>query len=257
MSDIFRKTALDKISSPDQLDQVIVITPPSFWIAMIGAGVALLTALIWSIFGRVPVNVNANGIYMTGSGIHVVYSSNNGIVEDVLVRDGDAVKEGDVIARLSSKEINEKLELAETRRSEVEAVTIDSENDKANSDNKPLLDLKSQLLTLNSTLNADEEMLGMRQEQLEKLQAKANAAQSRMQKARNKYYEYMNTDSTTPEQLKYQDATTDLNSAKSYYESAKSQLSAFNAQNNDTLEYAAVTGKQLPIVLYLLIALYR
>ena len=61
MSNIFRKTALDKISSPDQLDEVIVITPPSFWLAMLGAGVILLTALIWSIFGRIPVNVSATG----------------------------------------------------------------------------------------------------------------------------------------------------------------------------------------------------
>ena len=65
MSEIFRKTALDKISSPDQLDQVIVITPPGFWISMLGAGLILLTALIWSIFGRIPVNINANGILRT------------------------------------------------------------------------------------------------------------------------------------------------------------------------------------------------
>lgn len=237
MSEIFRKTALDKISSPDQLDQVIVITPPSFWISMIGAGVALLTALIWSIFGRVPVNINADGIYMTGSGIHVVYSEGNGIVEEVLVNDGAMVKEGDVIARLSDKEIKDKLEQAKVRREEVEAVTIDSKNDAANTDNKNLLDLKSQLLTLNSTLNADEEMLDMRKQQLAELQSKANAAQTRMQNARSKYYGYMSTDSTTPEQLVYQNAQTDLNSAKSYYENAKSQLAAFNASNNDTLNY--------------------
>lgn len=237
MNDLFRKTALDKISSPDQLDQVIVITPPSFWISMIGAGVILFTALLWSVFGRIPVNVNANGIYMTGDGIHLVYSENNGIINEVLVKDGDRVSEGDVIARLSDKEINEKLDNARTRRSEVEAVTIDSEDDKANTDNKSLLDLKSQFLTLDTTLTADEEMLKMRQEQLKELQSKANAAQTRMQNARSKYYGYMNTDSTTPEQLVYQNAQTDLNSAKSYYESAKNQLSAFNAANNDTLSY--------------------
>jgi multidrug resistance efflux pump len=237
MSEIFRKTALDKISSPDQLDQVIVITPPGFWISMLGAGLILLTALIWSIFGRIPVNINANGIYMTGSGIHVVYSEGNGIIEEVLVNDGDKVKEGDVIAKLSDREINDKLKQAGTRREEVEAVTIDSENDVANSDNKSLLDLKSQFLTLNSTLTADEEMLAMRKQQLAELQSKANAAQTRMQNARSKYYGYMTTDSTTPEQIVYQDAQTDLSSAKSYYESAKNQLSAFNAQNNDTLNY--------------------
>ena len=64
MNDIFRKTALDKISSPDQLDQVIVITPPGFFIAMLGAGIMLLTTLIWSIFGRIPVSISANGMVL-------------------------------------------------------------------------------------------------------------------------------------------------------------------------------------------------
>ena len=88
MSNIFRKTALEKISSPDQLDEVIVITPPSFWLAMTGMGVVLLIALLWSIFGRIPVKVTAYGIYMTDNGIHVVYAENGGTVEEVLVRDG-------------------------------------------------------------------------------------------------------------------------------------------------------------------------
>ena len=33
MSDLFRKSAIEKLSSPEQLDKAIVITPPSFWIA--------------------------------------------------------------------------------------------------------------------------------------------------------------------------------------------------------------------------------
>ncbi len=46
MSNIFRKTALEKISSPDQLDEVIVITPPSFWLAMTGMVLKLKTSLL-------------------------------------------------------------------------------------------------------------------------------------------------------------------------------------------------------------------
>ena len=85
------------------------------------------------------------------------------------------------------------------------------------------MDLKTELLTLRSTLTADEQMLAMRKNELARLQAEANTAQARMQNARSLYYGYMSTDSTTPEQLLYQDAQTNLNSAKSYYESAKSQ----------------------------------
>lgn len=106
MKSIFRKTALDKISSPEQLDQVIVITPPFFWMAMLGAGVILLAAILWSIFGRIPVNVRANGICMSSGGIHVLYSTENGIVDEVSVMDGDKVEAGDEIARLHTGELS-------------------------------------------------------------------------------------------------------------------------------------------------------
>ena len=102
MKSIFRKTALDQISSPDQLDQVIVITPPSFWMAMLGAGLIVLAAVLWSVFGRIPVNVNADGICMSKGGVHVLYSAGDGIVDEVSVMDGDKVNEGDVIARISA-----------------------------------------------------------------------------------------------------------------------------------------------------------
>ncbi len=237
MSNIFRKAALDKISSPDQLDEVIVITPPSFWLAMTGIGSILLIALIWSIFGRIPINVSASGFYMTDSGIHVVYADNSGIVEEVFVKDGQTIKKGDLIARFSDSELTEKLSKLKQRREEVENVTIDSTDDVANADNKSLLDIKSQILPLKSTLNANEEMLAARQKQLDELREKTNAAQNRMQQARNKYYEYMSTDSQTLESINFQQAQTDLNSAKSYYESARSQLASFNAQNGATIDY--------------------
>ena len=39
MAEIFRKSALEKLSSPEQLDKMIVITSPSFWLSMVGAGI--------------------------------------------------------------------------------------------------------------------------------------------------------------------------------------------------------------------------
>lgn len=54
MKDLFRKTSLEKLSSPEQLDKMIVITPPSFWIALTGAGlmiVAVCLGYIWQTSG--------------------------------------------------------------------------------------------------------------------------------------------------------------------------------------------------------------
>jgi multidrug efflux pump subunit AcrA (membrane-fusion protein) len=115
MKSIFRKTALDQISSPDQLDQVVVITPPFFWVAMLGAGVILIVGVLWSIFGRIPVNVKASGICMSEGGIHVLYSAENGMIDEVSLRDGDRVQEGDVIARMTTTLLSGQTEQLEFR----------------------------------------------------------------------------------------------------------------------------------------------
>ena len=44
MSDLYRKTALDKLSSPEQLDKMIRIASPMFWIAAVGG--ALIAVMI-------------------------------------------------------------------------------------------------------------------------------------------------------------------------------------------------------------------
>lgn len=38
MSNLYRKSALDKLSSPEQVDKMIQITSPMFWIAALGGG---------------------------------------------------------------------------------------------------------------------------------------------------------------------------------------------------------------------------
>lgn len=50
---IFRKSTLDRISSPEQLNDYIHVARPSVWIVL-GAVVALLAGiLIWGIFGEI------------------------------------------------------------------------------------------------------------------------------------------------------------------------------------------------------------
>lgn len=68
MADLFRKAALDRISSPEQLDKMAVITPPRLWTALPGAGSIIGCALIWSIAGRLPVSVEAERLCLFSLG---------------------------------------------------------------------------------------------------------------------------------------------------------------------------------------------
>ena len=59
-SNIFRNKSLERVSSPEQLNDYIRVTTPSVWIVLIALVVLLVGMLTWSIFGKVAVH-NADG----------------------------------------------------------------------------------------------------------------------------------------------------------------------------------------------------
>lgn len=132
MSDLFRKSAIEKLSSPEQLDKAIVITPPSFWIALIGGILIIVVTLVWGIWGRIPVKVETAGIYMSGNGTADVYSEVSGVVTEVIVESGDYVKKGQIIAYVDSRELPkeqgdfERYGIISTKEGEVQEVIIES-----------------------------------------------------------------------------------------------------------------------------------
>lgn len=64
--ELFRQTSLDRISSPEQLNDYIKVSNPSIW-AILGAIMVLLIAMIvWSITGSLPTTVTVKGIAKDG-----------------------------------------------------------------------------------------------------------------------------------------------------------------------------------------------
>ena len=50
---IFRQKSMDRVSSPEQLNDYIRVTTPSVWLVLIAVIVLLLGILGWSVFGTV------------------------------------------------------------------------------------------------------------------------------------------------------------------------------------------------------------
>ena len=236
MADIYRKSALEKMSSPEQLDKAIVIVSPSFWLAMLGAAVIILAALLWSIIGTLPLNVSANGIFMNRSGIHSVYSEMAGTVETIEIDTGLQVHKGEVIARLSSKESERRLSDLTARRQAVEDVTLTSVMDKATDDNKGLLNLKSSNHTMDSSIVSDEYLLSSRKGKLEAQRVKAAAAKTALEEVEVKYYLTLLPVDTNKANLTYEEVQNNLETAQSNLNSAKDALFELNAENGNTEE---------------------
>ena len=62
---IFRTAALDRLSSPERLDQLIGVTTPRGWLALVSLCALIAVGLAWCIWGRVPTTVRSPGLLVT------------------------------------------------------------------------------------------------------------------------------------------------------------------------------------------------
>jgi len=108
---IFRQSALDKISSLDQLDLAMTVVKPSERIAAVSVGIILIAVLLWSIFGSIPTRINGTGIFLDVTTLNSVKAPNQGLIKDVFVERGDYVKKGQVIARIERQDLLDKINI--------------------------------------------------------------------------------------------------------------------------------------------------
>jgi len=60
--DLFRKESLERLSSPERLDELMTIVNFKTWLPLGTIGVLLGLGLIWSWVGRIPVTTNGRGL---------------------------------------------------------------------------------------------------------------------------------------------------------------------------------------------------
>ena len=61
MRNIFRKEALERLQSPDQLDQLLFVVKPQAWLLLAVVTLLCSVAVAWSILGRIPITINGAG----------------------------------------------------------------------------------------------------------------------------------------------------------------------------------------------------
>lgn len=223
MADLFRKSALEKLSSPEQLDRAIVIAPSSLWVALAGGAMIVAGALLWGVFGRLPVNVEANGIYMRGDHTGGVYSEVPGMITDVEVEVGDQVKRGQVVAYVADDDVSQEVTTLKNRIESVQNVTLDSTGDVATSDNKSIIDIKAELISLTTDYELAQKTLARKQTELAGATGRMNSAKSTRDGLKSSYYDTISSLTGLPEQLDYTEAQALYSSKQQYYEQAQAQ----------------------------------
>lgn len=101
---IYRETALKRVSTPEQLDQMIQITDPRGWIGVLAIGVILLAGLGWAFTGNIDITVKGNGILLSRSGITTLAAPAGGLCTRLTLRTGMWVRKDEVIGAIAQPE---------------------------------------------------------------------------------------------------------------------------------------------------------
>lgn len=67
MSELFRKKSLDRVNSPEQLNDYIRVSNPSVWMLLAAIIVLLVGVCVWGVFGHLDTTVDAVGVCVDGT----------------------------------------------------------------------------------------------------------------------------------------------------------------------------------------------
>ena len=121
--ELFRESALERLSSPDQLDRLVAITRPRDWLATLTIGLLLMGLIAWGFLGRVSTTVQARGLIVPMEGaVTAAVAYGPGRLANLKVAVGDWVEEGQLLAQIIQPVQLQRLENARAAQAEMQAI---------------------------------------------------------------------------------------------------------------------------------------
>ncbi len=117
----FREKSLERLSSPERLDQLLRVVDRKSWLPLATLAVLVTLLVLWSVIGTIPENVEGKGILVRPREIVELQSPSAGYLRELYVEVGDEVAPGDVLAVIARPEIDKQLELQQAKLRELTA----------------------------------------------------------------------------------------------------------------------------------------
>ena len=118
---IFREVALTRLSSPDQLDQLMQVSTARHWIAALAVAGGLLVAMLWGWFGSISTEVSGQAVLLRTGGLENVVVTSASRVADISVDPGEEVQQGQPVARLTQPDLLESLNTKRAKKIDLES----------------------------------------------------------------------------------------------------------------------------------------
>lgn len=104
MADLYRKSSIEKLSNPEQLDRAIKITSPMSWLALLGVVLIIVATVVWAFTGTLPTTQSVAGVLVHPESVGAYHTEHSGTVTKLLKKAGDTVVAGDALAVIKSND---------------------------------------------------------------------------------------------------------------------------------------------------------
>ncbi len=109
MNSIFRPVALERLASPEELDQFMRVTTPRAWLALAALAALLLAVALWAFLGSIPTRIQGQGVIISVAGLREVYSEGAGLITSLKIRPGQRVEKGQLLAVVAQPFIEDQI----------------------------------------------------------------------------------------------------------------------------------------------------
>jgi hypothetical protein len=97
---MFRREALEHLNTPEGLDQLMEVTRPAGWLALLGLSAVVLLVAGWGFFWQLPNKLTTTGIVAPIGGVENIVAPSAGQVQSIAVKAGDIVTPGQQVAQI-------------------------------------------------------------------------------------------------------------------------------------------------------------
>lgn len=170
---LFRQVSLERLSSPEQLDQMLQVTSPRGWTGLIAIFVLLFTAMLWGFKGGISSTAGGEGVIVRTGGVINVVTRGGGMVLNLNAKVGDKIKANQVIASVAQPVLSEKARaiqdtLAEATRERDRSLQVLNDSAKLQvealerrraNDELQIQELGDQVKLTNEQIAADEQLV--------------------------------------------------------------------------------------------------
>jgi HlyD family secretion protein len=108
-TDIFRKVALARLASPEQLDEILRVTTPKSWLALAAMLLLLGVAVVWGYEGSIATKATGQGVIVRTGNVSNIVTPSGGLIMSMDVKIGQIIKPGEVVAHVAQPALAERI----------------------------------------------------------------------------------------------------------------------------------------------------